>query len=137
MTPSLRSRLATDRRPRLLSDGPRTAAAHQRHRASPLGQLGGRLDAGQSGADDGDGASGWQLGERLAQPLRAFQFGYGIGEFGCAGHRGGHRAGAADGIDQVVVVQRGARCKLHPPAAVSIRVALSTTSRMPSPSSVP
>ncbi len=54
-----------------------------------------------------------QLVDRCAQPLRELQFGYGIGEFGRARHSCGHRAGAADRIDQVVVVQRRTRGKLH------------------------
>jgi len=54
-----------------------------------------------------------QLVDCCAQPLREFQFGYGIGEFGCARHSGRHRAGAADRIDDVVVVERMPHPKLH------------------------
>ena len=50
----------------------------------------------------------------MTQPLRAFQIGDGIGEFGRAAYRR-HRPGAAHGVDEVVVVQRGARGKPHPP----------------------
>ena len=78
-----------------------------------LGELGGSLDAGEPGADDGDRCLRGQLVDRGAQPLRQFQFGYGISEFGRAGHCRRHGAGAADGVDDVVVVQRAARGQPH------------------------
>ena len=113
------------------------AATDQGHRAALLGEFGGGFDSGQAAADDGDGRVGMQLGQCVAQPLRALQFGEQVGVFGCAGHRGRCRAGAADGIDQVVVVQRGSPRPADPAAAASMWSALSTTSRMPLPSSVP
>ena len=88
-------------------------AAHQRDGVALFGQLGGRLGAGQPGADNGDRGVGMQLVERGAQPLRLLEFRYGISEFGRAGYRRGYRAGAADRVDEVVIVQRGARRQLH------------------------
>ena len=108
------SHLAIDRRPGSESDGASSTAAHQRDRAALLGQLGGRLDAGEPGADDGDRGVRVQLVDGGAQPLRVLEFRDGIGEFGCSGHRRRHRAGAADRIDDVVVVQRAARRQLAP-----------------------
>ena len=82
-----RSHLATERRPGSHSDGASMPAADQRDRAALLGQLGGRFDAGQPGADHGDGRIGVQIVEGVAQPLRACSnSAIGIGEFGRTGH---------------------------------------------------
>ena len=79
-----------------------------------LCQLGSRFDAGQAAAHHRDGSVRRQIDQGIAQPLCAFQIGDRIGEFGCAAHRR-HGAGAAHGVDEVVVVERGARRQPHPP----------------------
>ncbi len=67
------------------------------------------------------GAAGCSSSRALAEPLGLLEFGYRIGEFGGAGHCGRDHAGAADGVDQVVVVQHragrqfdGARGRVDP-----------------------
>ena len=50
-----------------------------------------------------------------AQPLRLLQFGYRISELGRTGHRCGRHSGAADRVDDIVVVQLAARGQLHGP----------------------
>ena len=55
-----------------------------------------------------------QLVECVAQPFGIFEFPDGIGEFGRARYRRGCRTGAADRVDDVVVVQRATtRGELH------------------------
>ncbi len=78
-----------------------------------FGQLGGCLDAGEPGADDGDRGIGVQLVQPGAQPLCQLQFRHGISEFGRARNRRRNCSGAADGVDDIVVVQRAARGQPH------------------------
>ena len=89
-------------------------AADQCDGAALLGQLGCRLDSGQAGADDGHRGIRVQLVEGVAQPLCQLEFRYRVGEFGCTRHGGRCRTGAADRVDEVVVVQSSAaRRQLH------------------------
>jgi hypothetical protein len=76
-----------------------------------LGQLGGRLDAGQSAADHGDRSIEGQLLQPGTQPLCGLQLSDVVGEFGRAGHRRRCRSGAADRVDHIVVVQCASRCQ--------------------------
>ncbi len=92
---------------------PELTAADQRDVAPLLGELGGRLDPGQPGADHGHRCVRMQVVDDGAQALRLLQFGDGIGEFGRAGHGRRYDAGAADRVDDVVVVERRAGCQLH------------------------
>src|SRR6478735_12847714 len=88
------------------------SAAHQRDRVSVLGEFGGCLGTGQPRADHGDRSVRAQLGELGAQLLCVLQFTYWVGEFGCPRYRPRSHTGAADRVDQVVVVKRGARREL-------------------------
>ncbi len=54
-----------------------------------------------------------QFAECVLQPLGVLEFSYGVSEFHCAGHRCRRRAGAAHGIDQVVVAQHRTRGQYH------------------------
>ena len=132
------SHLATDRRPGSLRDGPSTppqtsvtvrpCSASSAAVSMPV----------RPGADDRDRGAGVQLVHGVAQPLRLLQFSYRISEFGGARDAPRARAGAAHRVDEVVVVQRRRRTPAAPDAtAASMRSAVSTTSRTPSPSSVP
>ncbi len=113
-TPSLRSRLATDRRPGVLRYGPRTRTAHQRDGAALLGQLGGGLDSGRAGPDHTHRRAVVQLVEGEAQALGLLEIGDGISEFVRTGDCGTTRA-AAHRVDQIVVGQWRAAEQLHVP----------------------
>ena len=107
-TRSLASTLATDRRPGHGQRRPQPAATDQGDVAALLGELGGRLDTGQPGADDSDRRVRVQVVEGSPQTLSLLEFCDGISEFGRAGHRCRNDARAADRVDEVVVVQGGA-----------------------------
>ena len=58
------------------------------------GQLGGRLDAGRAGTHHGDPRIGMHRAQLGTQPLRWFQFPYGVSKFGYTRNR--FRVAAAD-----------------------------------------
>ena len=63
-------------------------------------------------ADDGDRRVGMQLVQCCPQSFGVLEFSNGIGEFSRAGHCCRHRSGAADRIDEVVVIHHKGRCQL-------------------------
>ena len=70
-----------------------------------LGEFGGHLQTGRAGTHDDDGRVGRRAVQCVEKRLGVLEFGYGVGEFGHSRHiQGG--AGAAYGVDQVVVAER-------------------------------
>ena len=113
VTPCRFSHLAIDRLPGSDSDGA-SRPPQTRVTARPCSASSAAVSIPVSPAPTTvTAASGVQLVEGGAQPLRELQFGYGISEFGRTRHRCRCRTGAADRIDHVVVVQLAARRKLH------------------------
>ncbi len=92
---------------------PQPPATDQGDLAALLGELGGGLDPGQTGADDGHRRIRVHVVESSAQTLSLLQFCDGIGEFRRSGHRCRNDARAADRVDDVVVVQCRAGRQLH------------------------
>ena len=105
VTPSLRQPLGDRAAARRAQIRSQHAAADQRDASALLGELGGRLEPGGSGADHTErrvGGSGRQA--RRAAAAACSNSRYGISEFGGTGHRR-RGAGAADGVDEVVVAE--------------------------------
>ena len=122
-TPCLGQPLGDGSPARLTQRRHERSAADQRDLATLLGEFGGRLGAGQPGADNRDRCIRVQLVQRVAQPLRVLEFRYRISEFGGTRNRRRGGAGTAHRIDDVVVVQhRGPRRAGLCASAVSMRV---------------
>ena len=106
VTPSLASRLATERRPGRPVTGASTSPHQRDGPALPRRIRRPSRCRSARRRPPPPARSAATSSSACAQPLRLLQFGQRIGEFGSTRDAGGHRAGAADGVDQVVVAQR-------------------------------